>query len=316
MTDPIVHDQSHLDEPRYRSGAAARIAKMPASTLRIWERRYNVINPAKSASGQRLYSRNDVLRLTLLKALAADGHAIGTIAMLRSSELEALMPARPAANRKFSNVLAIGAGWGSGAQGEHWVLKPDIESAAQAELVSPVDLVLVRLPSLHITAARELLHLADQKRAAAVGVVYSFAMQQAVEMLRLAGAALYRETGRALDAAEVIRALDLEAGGDSERARGERWLRAKRRYSDDELGKLARLSSTISCECPKHLADLIMQISAFEAYSDGCASASEQDVLLHRHLGDVANKARGLFESALERLAREERLAIAAADKT
>jgi DNA-binding transcriptional MerR regulator len=308
---------SDPDEPRYRSGAAARMAQMPPSTLRIWERRYGVINPAKSPSGQRLYSRRDVRRLALLKTLAGRGHAIGTIAMLPNEELEELLPARPAPIRKFVNVLAIGAGWRGADSEDHWVYKPDVESAAHAESMKSVDLMLVRLPSLHTSAARELLNLAEQRRAGAVGVVYSFAMQQAVDMLRLAGVSLYRESGRALGAAEIIRALngDQATSADNNLAGGH-WVRTKRRYSDDELGALASRSSTISCECPRHLADLIVQISAFEIYSDGCASQSDRDALLHRHLGDVANKARALFENALERLAREENLPLKPNEKT
>jgi len=309
VTDPVLGES---DEPRYRSGAAARMAKMPASTLRIWERRYGVINPKKSPSGQRLYSRNDVQRLATLKALAERGHAIGTIAALKSSELEELLPARPVPLRKLSNVLAIGSGWTSSASADRWIFRADIASASNVEATPAIDLLLVRLPSLHTTAARELLALADQKRVSAVGVVYSFAMQQAVDLLRLAGVTLVRETGRALDSAEVIRALGGE--GQNFGAGGGRWVRSKRRYSDDELASLALRSSTISCECPKHLADLIVQISAFEAYSDGCTSASEKDANLHRHLGDVANKARALFESALERLAREENLTLGSSE--
>jgi hypothetical protein len=49
-----------------------------------------------------------------------------------------------------------------------------------------------------------------------------------------------------------------------------------------------------------------MRLSAFESYSDECTSRSARDAALHRHLGDVANRARVLIESALERLAREE----------
>lgn len=67
---------------RYRSGEAARLARMPAATLRIWERRYGVVAPPKTPSGQRLYSDDDVQRIRLLKTLVNQGHAIGSIASL------------------------------------------------------------------------------------------------------------------------------------------------------------------------------------------------------------------------------------------
>jgi len=43
--------------------------RMPVATLRVWERRYDVTRAALSASGQRLYSADDVRRLALLKQL-------------------------------------------------------------------------------------------------------------------------------------------------------------------------------------------------------------------------------------------------------
>ena len=83
-----------LDTPRFRSGAAARMARMPTPTLRIWERRYNVVNPSRSRAGQRLYSRRDVQRLILLKTLSEQGHAISAIAPLGLGELESIVKSR------------------------------------------------------------------------------------------------------------------------------------------------------------------------------------------------------------------------------
>ena len=48
-----------IDEARYRSGAVARMVRMPVATLRIWERRYQVSAPALTPTGQRLYSAAD-----------------------------------------------------------------------------------------------------------------------------------------------------------------------------------------------------------------------------------------------------------------
>jgi len=43
------------DSPLHRSGAVARMLRMPVATLRVWERRYALTRPALSPSGQRLY---------------------------------------------------------------------------------------------------------------------------------------------------------------------------------------------------------------------------------------------------------------------
>lgn len=91
METHVPHEDNAA--PMYRSGTAARMAKMPVSTLRVWEQRYGVISPAKSESGQRLYSSDDVRRLALLRALVNQGHAIGAIAHADSTELQQLLEA-------------------------------------------------------------------------------------------------------------------------------------------------------------------------------------------------------------------------------
>jgi len=83
---------------------------------------------------------------------------------------------------------------------------------------------------------------------------------------------------------------------------------APRRYDDAALTDFAGLSSTIACECPKHVAELLIQLSRFEAYSADCQSQSPADASLHDYLRRIAGQARALFESALERVAIEEGL--------
>ena len=51
-------------EPGYRSGVAARLAGIPVETLRVWERRYQVVGPRLSPRGHRVYSTADVGRMS------------------------------------------------------------------------------------------------------------------------------------------------------------------------------------------------------------------------------------------------------------
>ena len=57
-------------ESLHRSGAVARMLRMPVATLRVWERRYGLAQPVLSPGGQRLYSADDVRRLALIKQLS------------------------------------------------------------------------------------------------------------------------------------------------------------------------------------------------------------------------------------------------------
>ena len=72
-----------------------------------------------------------------------------------------------------------------------------------------------------------------------------------------------------------------------------------RRYSNETLAKLARLSTTVKCECPKHLAELITDLVAFERYSSECENRHLKDAALHAYLHATASRARNLIEDAL-----------------
>jgi DNA-binding transcriptional MerR regulator len=75
---------------RYPIRAVAKLTGIPVDTLRAWERRYQVVEPARDERG-RMYSEQDVERLRLLRAVIARGHAIGRIAALTIDDLRALL---------------------------------------------------------------------------------------------------------------------------------------------------------------------------------------------------------------------------------
>lgn len=313
----------------YRSGEAARLAKMPVTTLRIWERRYGVVGPAKTASGQRLYSEDDVRRLTLIKLLVSRGHAIGAIARLDREQLQFLTASHgresvgaPDAGVAGTGELKLALVGGNLAQRlqssridlRHYGVAAlttfdDLALASTApdgERREPLDALLVSVDSLQEDIAAQIVALGDAFRAKAIAVVYGFGTGAAADSLRAAGVRLYREPGSRTEFGQML-------GDLCERARAQErigddavWSRVRRRYDDRELETIATRSSTIACECPRHLAELVMKLSAFERYSDECTSRSTQDAALHRYLGDVSNRACAMIEAALERVAREE----------
>jgi hypothetical protein len=76
-----------------------------------------------------------------------------------------------------------------------------------------------------------------------------------------------------------------------------------RRFQPSELARLAAASTTVDCECPKHLVDLVMSLSAFEAYSASCESRSPDDAALHAYLHATTAQVRARIEEALFRVA-------------
>ena len=90
MTEQYV-SMADARTPRYRSSAAARMVNIPVATLRVWERRYQVVGPVQAASGHRLYSSQDVRRLVLIKQLVNKGHGIGMLARMPTPQLQDLL---------------------------------------------------------------------------------------------------------------------------------------------------------------------------------------------------------------------------------
>lgn len=74
-------------EPRHPIGVVAERTGLTADVLRVWERRYAVVDPARSQGGQRLYSDADIERLSLLHRATQGGHGISHVASLSNATL-------------------------------------------------------------------------------------------------------------------------------------------------------------------------------------------------------------------------------------
>ena len=77
--------------PRHPIGVVSERTGLSLDLLRVWERRYGVVEPARAPGGQRLYSDQDVTRLRLLHAATGGGRSIGQVAHLDTRELAALV---------------------------------------------------------------------------------------------------------------------------------------------------------------------------------------------------------------------------------
>ena len=82
---------THSAAPRHPIGVVSERTGLTADVLRVWERRYSVVEPRRSAGGQRLYSDADVERLSLLHRATRGGHGISHVAALSNAKLEDLV---------------------------------------------------------------------------------------------------------------------------------------------------------------------------------------------------------------------------------
>jgi len=88
-TKKARHLKPQLDNSSISSsGAVSRLTGVAPDTLRVWERRYGAVVPFRSDAGTRLYSREDVGRLALIKRLVDRGDAISTVANLGAEQLQ------------------------------------------------------------------------------------------------------------------------------------------------------------------------------------------------------------------------------------
>lgn len=71
----------------------ARLTGLSPYVLRIWEQRYRAVEPQRTATNRRLYSAEDVERLSLLREVTQAGYNIGQVATLPADRLRELAAA-------------------------------------------------------------------------------------------------------------------------------------------------------------------------------------------------------------------------------
>ena len=68
----------------------SRRTGLSAHVIRIWEKRYGAVEPARTGTNRRLYSEAQIERLELLRDITRAGHSIGLVAKLPTEQLRKL----------------------------------------------------------------------------------------------------------------------------------------------------------------------------------------------------------------------------------
>lgn len=311
----------------YRIGAVAKMVGVPVATLRVWERRYAVVTPPKTEGGQRLYSDADLLKITLLKNLTLQGHAISTLSQMSQAQLQKLLNDSRAAQSNSGvtrawppivSLALVGLGLARRLEAEQFnnlfqqtVLRvtqvhEDVQKALRQQPGTECpDVLLVQMGAVQAGVCKEVMDLRQLLGAGKVLLIYRFATEHALQALRAAGVVARREPVSDADLSDIIHsALMVEP----EHKRLGSHTISPRKYSDEVLLRVAGISTQVLCECPKHVADLIFQLNSFEQYSRDCLNNSAEDASLHAYLSAVSGSARALFEEALERIAQHENI--------
>ncbi len=310
----------------FKIGAVSRITNIPVDTLRIWERRYSVVVPIRSDNADRLYQREDINRLTLLKMLVDRSHSIGSIAHLSNEELIERLDIHDEKNSQIKvnrdsniNPLKVAViGDVLSLQLEHNKIvdnRIDFEGLyqTQEEYLNnkpqhPVDILVVEYPAIQEDTLFAIDDLYRQSGAKKMLIVYGFTNSGAKKLLNesrytlvpapITVEHLHAEIKQLLETSDKNGQAVTEVSVDKPAP--------TRIYSNNQLIKLSSASSTIKCECPQHLSSIILKLVQFEVYSEQCENRGLDDAKLHAYLGKMTGHARSVMEKALTEVVKAE----------
>ncbi len=310
MTPDTEHGQ-------YRIGAVARMTGIALPTLRMWERRYGVVTPLRTPAGGRLYTREHVARLALLQAAVQAGHAIGTVAPLSDEDIRGRLRDASSARRSASSLagtrlVVVGPslptlmGGPDGADPNLQVSATfeDVPAARAGIADHRADVLIIEVPTLHPDDVEPLCQLVQQAGAGLTIVVYGFTGRRILRRLDLLNVLCIRAPA---DLTQLMRICRMAAPRNGQAAAdAANDAPQPRTFNDHQLLQVAALDPTLRCECPQHLASLISSLSAFEQYSQQCASASPEEAQLHDRLHRTTAAARHSMERVLLQVLRSD----------
>ena len=328
--------QVELRNDEYKIGAVAKVTGIGSETLRAWERRYQAVLPKRSEAGDRIYSREDLNKLFLLKNLVDAGNAIGTIAHLSIPELKQKWHNRTALIAQ-KQVGQFGTDFDPGQTcrvlllGEEFPLRimDGLADFRELEVVAHVSsikqwilnhqdasaqVVIIERPTINDETRALVRQLLRETSVWHVIVLYGFGSQQDVNSLQGSQVSAIRSS---IDVYELARLCIDRAGGDAKSVSAvssatvydEESIPA-RRYSNKQLDELSRHSSLLQCECPQHLSDLIKSLVAFEIYSAECENKNSDDAKVHAFLHATTAQSRAILEDALAHVIGHENITI------
>lgn len=319
------------EEELYDIRAVSRLTGLTSPNLRVWESRYGLVHPHRSPSNRRLYSEDDVRRLTLAKALSDRGHPLASLASLGTDEMEARLTdearLRGAKARGLDGgtcrTAMIGAEILGLLEGRESLLEPirvvgrfqSIEEARRG-LEGGVDLLLISTPTLFPETVQAVHSLLRTTGAARALVSYRFAPSGTARSLEkdFQGITAIRSPvdieGLQLVIGTELSLIRGQAAPELRQSGDENSVAPPRRFSDEELARISRISTTIDCECPHHLAELLGMLNAFARYSEECENRNEDDARMHAYLHLMTCRARALVEESLAELIRFESISL------
>ncbi len=335
--DNLVNFAPDPGEDGFQIGAVAQMTGLSVHNLRVWERRHAAVTPRRSGTRRRLYSREDVRRLSLLKTLVDAGQSISGIASLELSQLEDRVREVRETERRHQTIPGLHSPtdrFRIAASGnfirnllhrresglETLEFSAVFDNISELERLLPpgaADLAIVEVPSLFEHTLVRAQGLMERLNISGVLVLYRYSQQRTLENVQAEGGGIallqLPADARQLRSACLALFRQSQAFQEPERPplpepRGtetpppDSGPIPPRIFNDDQLLQVCKSSAAVQCECPQHLASLIFSLTAFEEYSAGCESQHEADAHLHAHLHAITAQARETIEKGLAKL--------------
>ena len=307
--------------PLYGIGTVARLTGLKPDTLRVWERRYGLGASHKSDTGRRQYTQADLEHLQLVSTLVGTGARIGEIAKTERKTLEMLLRNQGSQGLKAlpatkPTVVFLGeqlCDWLEDHQGcianvDARLARVSLAQVASAgfDELETVDTLVVECPNLSASALQQLGALAQSLKASRVLVSYQFGNDRWLSELKEKGMlATSFPPDPAYLAFEISRSIAEKSTALGETNMGDLVTTRPRQFSEEELSAARLLKSTLECECPRHIADLIRALASFEEYSSSCSVENWHDAAVHSCIYAYTGQARWLMERALSAVLEE-----------
>ncbi|MCG8669939.1 MAG: MerR family transcriptional regulator [Pseudomonadales bacterium] len=296
---------------QYSIGAIAKLTGLTVHNLRVWEKRHSAIETDRSDSGRRIYSESALERLKLLKSCVDNGFNIGTIAGMSNEELRDILQEFKSADEPTAKKPNLTV-WAAGAEALRMIdqlEKPpfpidkvtrftDTDHLASAHNGGQPDMLVIEQASLSAAEAQNLGKLIKRINAPYVILLYRYSRQQDVSYLKSLGVQALKSPVDKTTFRDLTANLVEAPQGDPILVPIKQV--PPRTFSDRALNKAAAMTSTIDCECPNHLSELIKSLVGFENYSAECESKDKESADLHHHIYLRTAQARAILEDLLQ----------------
>ena len=300
-----------INKHQYAIGVVARRTQTHPETIRVWERRYELIVPGRSETGRRLYSENDIAKLTLVKRLTELGHSVSSLAKLSNDDLRDRLNASLASEpskytEQLSKLRVVFANDALRLRlSRDLLIHEDItvvdfpNKNLSSVMEQRADIVIVDLVTLNEESLSDVRHYLSETGCESALVIFNFGTKKSILELEDAGVVCLKGS---VAAAEIYRACRSIKPTLSNSRPALNQPVTSPRFTNEQLSRIAALTSKIACECPNLLAELIINLTAFEKYSSECANRNEEDAQLHSQLNQAAGASRLILEESLIRL--------------